>query len=182
MQPRPRPPGLRVQLSAHSQRSLSSSPALIPKTRSNLRLRVNATLVVIRAEVPDKQRMFSVSSKEEECLRVDRQSFFDLSLTQPYIPKACCGLVARDLKASDFHLFLDGAEVSARLALVPVLASRPCQTEKKRGVLLIGPSSAERRGTSDLGQDAFRKSQGVQEKTKSQGRAVDPRDFAIHSV
>lgn len=73
-------------------------------------IRVNSTLVVVRAEVLDKEHMFSVSPEEKECMRADQQSFHDLSLTQAYIPKACWGLVVRDLKASDFHLFADGKE------------------------------------------------------------------------
>jgi hypothetical protein len=73
-------------------------------------IRVDSTLVVVRAEVFDKKHMSHVSEKERECMSADEQSFYDLSLTQPYIPKACWGLVVRDLKASDFHLFVDGTE------------------------------------------------------------------------
>ena len=54
--------------------------------------------------------MFSASGKERDCMRAEHQSFYDLSLTQPYIPKACWGLLVRDLKLSDFHLFVERTE------------------------------------------------------------------------
>lgn len=73
-------------------------------------IRVNTTLVVVRAEVFDKKHMSSLSKEERECLRADQRRFYGLSLTRPYIPKACWGLVVRDLKASDFHLFVEGVE------------------------------------------------------------------------
>jgi hypothetical protein len=40
----------------------------------------------------------------------DERSFYSLSRTQAYIPKACWKGVVRDLKMSDFHLFVDGVE------------------------------------------------------------------------
>ena len=86
------------------------APRIYSQNAKPSSLRVNSTLVVVRAEVLDKKHMFSLSNEERECMRVDQQSFYDLSLTQPYIPKACWGSVVRDLKASDFRLFVDGTE------------------------------------------------------------------------
>jgi hypothetical protein len=65
---------------------------------------------VVRAAVLDKKHMFNLSQEERECMRADQQHFYGLSLTRPYIPKACWGLVVRDMKPSDFHLFVERAE------------------------------------------------------------------------
>ena len=94
--------------------TLSAFSVLVPRVYSQdakpSPIRVNTTLVVVRAAVLDKRHMLNLSNEERECMRADQQHFYGLSLARPYLPKACWGLVVHDLKPSDFHLFVEGAE------------------------------------------------------------------------
>ncbi|HEY1470575.1 MAG TPA: hypothetical protein VGF61_16145 [Candidatus Acidoferrum sp.] len=73
-------------------------------------IRVDSNLVVARAVVLDKKHMDNATDNEKECIRGELETFYNLPLTQPYIPKACWALEVRDLSAGDFHLWVDGVE------------------------------------------------------------------------
>jgi len=94
--------------------ALSAFSVFVPRVDSQdakpSPIRVNTTLVVVRAAVFDKRHTLNLSNEERECLRADQQRLYGLSPTQPYIPKACWDVVVRDLKAGDFHLFVERAE------------------------------------------------------------------------
>ena len=77
---------------------------------SQVPIRVDSNLVVARAVVFDKKHMDNATDKERQCIGAELTTFYNLPLTQSYIPKPCWALEVRDLSARDFHLWVDGVE------------------------------------------------------------------------
>ncbi len=73
-------------------------------------IRVEPLQVIVPAFVFLKDRMTTLSRKEQECSLANAEAFYKLRLSEPYTPTDCDQTEIRDLTAKDFRLFEDGVE------------------------------------------------------------------------
>jgi len=80
------------------------------QTEDPFSVRVESNLVVIQAEVYDKDRMYEETPADLRCDWGNLAILSKLLPSEPYLPKECDEAVIHGLKAKDFQVFEDGVE------------------------------------------------------------------------
>jgi hypothetical protein len=87
-----------------------SAPFVLSQTEDPFSIRVESNLVLVHAEVYDKDRMHEYTNAFTRCRTANNIMFYQLSPSEPYFPKSCIEFAVKGLGANDFHVFEDGME------------------------------------------------------------------------
>lgn len=90
---------------------LVSAPFVLSQTEDPFSIRVESNLVLVHAEVYDRDRMYVWTAADRQCQTANDNMFNQLRPSEPFLPKDCrIENAIRDLTARDFHVFEDGIE------------------------------------------------------------------------
>lgn len=90
---------------------LVSAPFVLSQTEDPFSIRVESNLVLVHAEVYERDRMYAWTEADRKCQEANDNKFNQLRQSEPFLPRDCrIENAVRDLRASDFHVFEDGIE------------------------------------------------------------------------